>query len=136
MISTLIERLGEATGPDREIDCRLSHQFERKGIWYGTGDDSGWAPAATVDGWDDRKWSSMNDEYVSPLVRTYTGSIDAALGLVERVLPGEGIVLETHGRNVAGIGQSGQYPSTGATPAIAICLAALRALKHQEPTND
>lgn len=86
-LTALLERVRNAAGPDRELDCRLSHHFDQKGIWYGTGDDSRWAPVATVDGWDEPKWASMKDEYVSPLMKHYTASIDAAVALVERVLP-------------------------------------------------
>ena len=83
----LLERVEKATGPDRELDCRISHHFDRRGIWYGAAEDSGWAPAETVDGWDDTKWHEVGQDYVSSLVQQFTRSIDAALALVERVLP-------------------------------------------------
>lgn len=68
-----------------------------------------------------------------PWLHNYTSSIDDALALVERIYPGEGVVLETHGKNIAGIGQSGQYPARGATPALAIVASLLTAMIARSP---
>lgn len=145
IIAALLARVKAATGPDRELDCRLSHHFLNRGISYGTGDDSGWAPPATVDGWDDAKWASMADEYMSPLTHHYTASVDAALSLVERVLPGwewlkksprvislyRPLADEEDARKE----WAKHHDGTGATIPLAILAALLSALITQENGN-
>jgi len=140
-LHNIAKRLEEATEADREIDCRLSHHFDRKGISYGSGDDSGWAPAKTVDGWDEAKWSTMRTEHVSSVVPSYTDSIDAALALVERALPGAWYVL-AKGRMTAAeplygcellFGADEQLGiDAGPTAPIAIVKALVRALIAKE----
>ncbi len=139
-LADLIERVKVATGPDRELDCRLSHHFERsKGISYGSGDDSGWAPAETIDGWDDAKWATMGTEHVSSLVRRYTSSVDAVLALIEEKLPGTAGTV-SFGRDdpqVAFIDyydadqHDWQEDAKGATPALALLICLLTALQEQ-----
>ena len=82
----LIERVEKATGPDRELDIAIFEAAHPKGTLTG----SGWlwtrreiAPAGLVWYWLDRKKLTQPD-----FVENYTASIDAALALVEKVLPG------------------------------------------------
>jgi hypothetical protein len=77
----------------------------------------------------------------------YTASLDAALALCERVLPGEswglqnndrGQRLEPHHKFWAAIGlyePGGKYQGSGATPAIALLAALLKALISQEQSH-
>lgn len=119
-LENLIARVERLEGPSREVDCAIA-QCIIPDDWRETTDDIG-------------KPMKINRAFYhqNMLMETRpTASLDAAIALCERVLPGEGIVLETHGKNRAGIGVSGKYPSSGATPAIALCLATLRALAAQ-----
>ncbi len=63
----------------------------------------------------------------------YTASIDAAVALIERVLPGAFWKIDSFG--IAFVAPPGRSPSPqqGATPALALILATLRALQSQEP---
>lgn len=65
-------------------------------------------------------------------VPAYTTSIDAALALAERVLPGCGVGLCSvgSGKWEAWIGGRGAYLTSYPTPALAICAAILRATDH------
>jgi hypothetical protein len=126
----------KATGPDMGLDAAIClalnylHCIDEEPLnLRPSPDDSGWLDYEIV---EDGRTIECSDQ-PAPL----TASIDAALALVERVFPGEGIVLETHGVPVAGIGQSGQYPSKAPTPPLAIITALLRALiTSQESNND
>lgn len=80
--SSILDRLGKSTGPDRELDFAIG---------------------ATLDGWE-RKWSEDREthrggwymrqadfswsHYSVALLPQYTDSLDAAIALVERMLPG------------------------------------------------
>lgn len=108
-VRELIERLEKLEGPSREVDAAIADVF---------------------DPWDHgSRWPFSPGSKMDRALARYTGSLDAIVGLIEQKLPGEGIVLETHAGNRAGIGQSGRFPSKGATPAIALCIALLRALE-------
>lgn len=78
---------------------------------------------------------------------SYTASLDAALALVERVLPGWRRCLEEvepGARWWAGVkppddttsGYRGDRFAYAPTPALALCAALLRALQTQEPDHD
>lgn len=132
----LLERVGAATGPDREIDAEIA-----------------WACL-------EEDWSSGPERAVSEpfahikMLPEYTASLDAALALVERVLPGwlpsvekrRGLGAPPTGMVSADIaGRSGWEGWTGRvrltagiyyfenapTPAIALLAAMLRAIKQQ-----
>lgn len=114
--SELIERLEKATGPDREIDLDLM-----------------------VLGFGGPRETYLSDE----LGRLefghhwkFTASLDAALALVERVLPGtEWAVSTLYGRNHAEVNMNAEEPVTaiGATLPIALCLALLKAVPNCPP---
>lgn len=61
--------------------------------------------------------------------RDWTDSIDAALALAKRVLPGSGVGLCSvgNGKWEAWIGGRGAYLTSYPTPALALCIALLRA---------
>lgn len=116
-VSDLIERVERATGADRELDAELA-----------------WALL-------DQDWSSGPERAVSePLSRilllpAYTGSVDDALALIERVRPGWDYRVERNGSlHSAAVWKSGTYiggygAEDAPTPALALCLALLRAME-------
>ena len=76
-----------------------------------------------------------------PWPGNYTTSVDAALALIERVLPGARCMVEREfdGRSWAMIQPGIAAPREqidGATPAIALCAAALRALQAKQTGAD
>jgi hypothetical protein len=78
-LSELLERVRNAKGPDREIDGDIAQAFEVAPSYLPRITDAGrswlWAEFVEPDTWD--TWEAPE----------YTASIDAALALVERVLP-------------------------------------------------
>lgn len=118
---TLIDRLSKLDRPDREVDAQIYIQFnipaERAGrIDYANG-MVGWYP--------------KDGPYVSAVtVPAYTASVDAAIALAERVLPNWQVNISRFhdGHAEASVGaRHVREPSFGATPAIALCIAILRA---------
>jgi hypothetical protein len=126
-LADLIARLEGARGPDRDLDFAL-HRLD-------------------MGEWLDREGYSRNgDGYFSTSAKYprvagpehFTGSLDAALALVERKLPGWGIYMRSD-RDGCGAGLT--YPKHNlVTPGhvetktlpLAVCLALLRALQAQE----
>lgn len=86
----LLARVKALTGPDREVDAELYNMLvcEAGRIAFKVQDWSS-EPGSRLpryhDGW--LAGHSTTDKYADGLER-YTGSIDAAIALVERVLPG------------------------------------------------
>lgn len=122
-LQSLLERLEKATGPDREIDQDIE-DIVRLGI----------APR----------------DKPLPFCPKYTSSLDAALSLVERVLPPLPTADHKHseirlqiadGDTNAVIDRdtfSGEAVTiaSAATPALALCLALVRAKLEDEKGND
>lgn len=150
MISTLIERLEKATVPDRELDGLIAKHVE--GLSFGFCGEEGWSCGECRDGnscgvplgLHDERTAYPRDWRYDERLPHYTGSIDAALGLVERVLPGQAVIM-AHGRETpqeplgAACIFNGMSSDSGeaaeaeaATLPLAICLATLRAIKHRE----
>lgn len=104
----LLERVERATGPDRQID---------RAIWYAIVQDN--PPAGE------------NDPTHAAL---YTASVDAALALIGRVLPGFGPVLwqTAEGNWSCHDHFAWSVPETRPTPALALCAALLAAKIEQE----
>jgi hypothetical protein len=119
-MTDLIKRLEEAEAGSRELDCDLAEMlgevpvdaFRMHGVMtgrYGTGPYSAWTAP------------------------NYTTSVDAALALVERVLPGWCWMIERHknGTVTAGLHEWNAYREadqlTANTPALALCAAILKA---------
>jgi hypothetical protein len=79
-LNELLERVKAATGPDREIDGDLAEAFDDAPSHLPRVTDVGrswlWAEFVEPDSWE--TWEAPE----------YTASIDAALALVERVVPG------------------------------------------------
>lgn len=79
MNATLLERLEGATGPDRELDFALGKTLDHvpaNAEWQGPEDGSLLL------------WPGTQEYPGVGTLPSYTASIDAALALVERVLPG------------------------------------------------
>lgn len=79
----LEKRLAEAKGPDREIDRAIAHAFERPwpGYKHTAADDNLRAPGGA--------WICQDGSTTTLIcANEYTTSLDAAIALVERVLPG------------------------------------------------
>lgn len=109
-LAGLIERLEKLDGPDREVDAWIGNEVE-----------------PTTFRWE-RNYGPL-------AAHTYTASLDAAIALTEKVLPGWGFYLRS---DKEGHGCGLVYPDAfrvtpchcmGATPAIALVLALLRALQ-------
>ena len=122
-LTELLARVEAAVGPDRELDLAI-------GIEFGEADHSGPAYHRPFKDW----------------ARHYTASIDAALALVEKMLPGWNIKLEIFpkGTNLAQatikryVNHELEYylswseDFVARPPAIAILAALLRALSSRE----
>lgn len=131
----IVERLAKASGPDRELDAELFNlsayalQWDRGAIQLEKRQDR------FDDGWYTvRADKGSDDDYPEKLPR-YTKSIDAALTLVP-----EGYTVETHfsvpqdSENTVMLWKHHALPKDGLdvrgkgkSPAIALCVAALRA---------
>lgn len=129
-LRNLIERLENATGPDRELDFAIAvacgFTVRQQATVYGS-------TKVAVD-------PSRKGRGNGAVDSRYTASLDAVVALVERVLPGCNAVIgwgEPH-RNpwarLAPLSDGGRHPfdAGGATPAIALCLALLRASQAKE----
>lgn len=101
MTDELIERLEKATGPDRELDIAICAALGKTRL------DPGFQTAPA-----------------------YTDSLDAALTLVPE---GLGWIISRHDNGGAYWAEVGDEPwqYTGATPAIALCIPALKARSAQ-----
>ena len=118
----LIERLERADGPDRELDALIWRRMEnRSGVVFP----------------DEKPGSPKYPNHIP----AYTASLDAALALKNRVLPGRAAAIgdmafeDAHRRPWAVIWSPGGTPgpsTEGATPAIALCLALLRTLETEQ----
>lgn len=122
-VSVLIKRLEKAEAGSRELDRDLAKLIDR----------SEWDKCAN--------WASMPcgappdaiDRDALRWLPTYTTSLDAALALAERVLPGcePGFMLEQRlpQRSIwaAWVRPYPEDSSFAATPALALCIAILRA---------
>lgn len=133
MISELTEMLEKATGPDRALDCWL-WVFAKGGdarMHYVDGDAKQFVWERGVDGFWVRDIQNFGG------TPRYTASIDAAVDLCSAVLPKWGYSLsfqeqadasvwekDAEGNYVTG---EATYQVPGATPAIGLCLAILKA---------
>lgn len=114
----LIERLGKE-GPSRELDARI--KLARRQFLFGLGAVTG----AVIGGAVPEGWIG-GISYQPVKAPLYTSSIDAALTLVPK-----GLYWEVHQDNCALVRGPNGHDYIGwqaASPAIALCIAALRAL--------
>lgn len=114
-LSSLIERLEKATGPDSELDADI---------------------AIALNVIPSREWWSFN--YIkSSILGRYTASTDAAILLAERVLPYESILMGMRQTEKtipwARIGNLSPSDNTAPTLALALVLATLRAVQSKGP---
>jgi len=144
-LTSLRERIGKATGADRELDaliiCALrlpiSHESYANnwaGPWKVGRNDYG---DVRVEWWRDID-DGDGPEFYTQAFPAYTSSLDAALGLVEATLPG----AEWEMTNLYGICRArielnrsdAQWSDgEGATPALALLAALLAALSEVRP---
>lgn len=138
-LEELIAELEKADGPNRDLDWRIAEIFDIPDAWPET---ASWPPFMA---------GSKFDKDI-PL---FTSSLDAAVALVERVLPGAQISLFvghlTAAKDGSGSraqvmrGKGPKCPDTGIrwpklhgecfhapTPALALCIAVLRAKLAQQ----
>lgn len=111
-LTTLIAKLEAATGPDRELDAEIAIALDQ---------------IASRDFWS-------IDYIKADMVPAVTGSIDAAVALAARVLPGWGWSTQSFGEDGAQgkVWKHGWYDGAviyaeHSSPAIALVIAILRA---------
>lgn len=127
-LGELIARIEGLTGPDREADCEIAWVTE----WDTQGSHGGlWRDA--YPSWRGDEWRT-NRAANNWGVPAYTASLDAAVALCERVLPGWGISLginiKTYGAHIWKPGALGpEFSGRHSRPAIALVLATLKALE-------
>lgn len=128
----IIKRLEEADGPCPVLNSqimRLFYDFEKRNIGTLEEMEDGSEVPATDWVYIDRE----TNKWVSTHPFRFTASLDAAITLCERVLPGcqwvtgRGNVYEN-----LPWAKVGDWYGTGASPAIALLLAIFRALQAQE----
>lgn len=130
-LAGLVERVGKASGPDEQLDLDIAeavgviHRDERGKLFM-------------PDDFGGRVYGGLGDHI---LVGDLTSSIDAALALVAKVLPGAAdysisvwLVAGNHDRPTARIWNDDvEFRSRGANPALALLLALLSALTKGSP---
>ncbi len=118
-LTSLIEKLEKAEGPSRELDGDIHNTVLGTAYVFAPHSVTGFLTSATNNG--------------CPIVAGYTSSIDAAVSLAGRVLPGHQVNVTRFTSTVAraSIGNGWIAASTHRTPALAICLATLRAIQSK-----
>ncbi|MDP9590634.1 UNVERIFIED_ORG: hypothetical protein J2W19_003198 [Shinella zoogloeoides] len=121
-LSSLIARLEKAEGPDRELDARICWALCLE-PWAGTEEIllSHFSAGSRID----RETPA------------FTSSIDAAVSLAERVLPGHQVNVTRFTSTMAraSIGNRWLAAENHKTPALALVLATLRALDQKGGTE-
>jgi len=138
----IISRLERATGADRELDGAIYNLMPRDAGWIAFKvRDWSKPPGARLDRCHDGWLVGRHefDEYAEKLPR-YTASLDAAIGLVERLAPEFCRSTGTRGNGAWQPGywaECGPYrkpvDTTHASEPIALLLALFKALQAQEP---
>jgi len=142
----LARRVEALEGPDREVDARLCHVFERRGIFIDWGDDCGRFKPEVVDRWGDPEWAEAGRHLGKGHV-PYTASLDTSMALMAEKLPGW--CLDTLGDDASG--EIGKLKILGATAEVtdgmrgiqgqagtrplALLAAILKALATQESSD-
>jgi hypothetical protein len=122
----LLARVKAATGPDRELDLDIAAAL------FTDGEDTAW--------WQRRKERFLSSHMLVDAAPPYTASIDAALALTERMLPGRSYHVARHSLVktpffVAAIGSRSGPPQEGtheASAPLAILAALLTSLSTKE----
>ena len=118
-MNSIIDRLEKATGGDRELDAAI-FDIACGGLF--------WPENETL--WVQVGWNRVP--------KAFTASLDAAIALVEKMLPGWGWMVERqpNGEAEAWLDEFGAYaygrPVQGRTPAIALLIALFRALRGSQ----
>ena len=112
----LIERLEAATGPDRELDAAILVQTR-----VGWSDRQYWNWRGCLPKGDE---ANTELDYARDRAKNFTSSIDAALTLVPKGDDWK-VGFNGHAHAWAKTGIAGM--ATATTPALALCIAALRA---------
>lgn len=143
-LSALIERVESGVGSDRELDCLIWAALDGRTVRYHNNNLLARSKAAPHDecvlGWIDpgRVSRNFSDAPKMPPVEPFTGSIDAALSLIEAKLPGwrwsSGCFGVEFKGNCWSIADEIEFTAFGKSPARALLAAALRAI--QESRND
>ncbi len=159
MNAPLVELVERATGPDRILDAQIARDVAGlclHGCWHSEGPDGDRGRVCDDCGAD--SWGNLgkHGQRLNDPLPTYTASIDAALALMERVLPnhswgGEQTGVRTGERNYLGLHRytdgfkahvtkkSALRPmpvvASALTAPLAIILATLRALSSQEASK-
>lgn len=133
---SLLERVEAATGADREIDKELAQHLLGAFIRLSTTGE-GWRYQMLLPDHQGVSFESLPD------VPAYTSSLDAALSLVERVLPGWGVEVLTPDRDMwratvwPWVSSRGTRDNVGfrysyaKTPALALLAALLKATEEK-----
>lgn len=136
--SALIERVRGLTGPDREVDCEICltlNYVSALGAEDGppidlrrADDESDWLDYELIE-------NGRMVEYTDPAAEL-TASVDAALGLAERVLPGLGFGLAGGHLGIdatiwPSADMSRLFTGRAATLPLAIIIAVLAALQSE-----
>lgn len=128
-LSALLERVRAATGADQQLDDDIKWHFSE---WENLG---GW--------WRKHKATGVRERYIYNPAPSFTGSIDAALALVQAKLPDcQWWISRTHrdGKLVhtaflEGRADRGDFNAEAPTAPLALCCALLVAL-IAEQTSD
>lgn len=119
---TLIDRLSKLGGPDREVDALV--WCEVNGVVYLDHYPLMHETQVIFKEKGKRKEKVSGDNISHAAF--YTASVDAAIALAERVLPGYDLTIRTKHKMAWIDGHKGQI-AYGANSAIAACIAILRA---------
>lgn len=126
-LRALAERCEKATGPDRKLDLAIAVAVNRDGIFdaryewrWGFGGDE-------IEAWEAEKCKPSG--YLDPeeFCQRFTASLDAAMSLVP-----EGATVRLYVAPEATAAFIGPVELAAATPALALCAAALRARAEKE----
>lgn len=135
-LSALLERVEAATGPDHEVNGRL-YCLANGYTYRGSCPEMG--PPPTGQSYV-AYYTPANGEQTPRYCPAYTASVDAALALIGRVLPGHASAVGTMAFEVARKPWGCIWTPTGAvlkqaeaaTPALALCAALLAAMIGEE----
>lgn len=136
-IASIIERVEAATGPDRELDLAIHHIAQAKRYrWAEFGgahpDQRLVAVEVEPEGLHETMYLSWIDKADVRTIPAYTASLDAAMTLVpegssEWNVEGWGSPSAVHDGRLSTAWVSGARRVYAATPALALCAAALKA---------
>jgi len=122
MTSDLITRLSKLDAPDREVDAQIEVAVRRIEAARSGLAEEYWA------NWQASPDGTVYDPHTRYSSQPFTASVDAAIALAERVLPGWGWLTQNCGSPKAIVVKDDDiYETQAATPAIALLIALLRA---------